>query len=153
MEVEITATVHDDEWKRALEALKLRIDVATRLGVQDGLSVIERHTRDALFAKSHPPRTPTPSHPGEPPAAITGQLARSVRSTQVRRKGDHGWTGTVAPHTVYARIQELGGVTGRGHRTHLPPRPYLNPTRLRYAHEVRRMIILRWRAVIESSGR
>jgi len=34
----------------------------------------------------------------------------------------------IGPTAVYSRIQELGGDTGRGHRSHLPPRPYIKPT-------------------------
>jgi phage gpG-like protein len=79
-----------------------------------------------LSLSSHPPRTKTPSAPGEPPSMITGALRGSVNQTQ--SFGDVGhWEVHRAPTTVYARIQELGGWTGRGHLTYLPPRPYVRP--------------------------
>jgi phage gpG-like protein len=36
----------------------------------------------------------------------------------------------VAESTVYARIQELSGWAGRGHRSFLPARPYVEPARM-----------------------
>jgi phage gpG-like protein len=52
---------------------------------------------------------PSPSPPGTPPARRTGTLARSVRAEPavLGRRG-HA-SASVAPHTVYARIQQLGG--------------------------------------------
>ena len=47
--------------------------------------------------------------------------------TALRRSGKGQWTARVAPTTVYARIQELGGQAGRGHQSALPPRPYVSP--------------------------
>lgn len=51
----------------------------------------------------------SPSPPGTPPARVTGTLARSVRATPAVRSGPYTATCSVAPHTVYARIQQLGG--------------------------------------------
>lgn len=51
---------------------------------------------------------PAPSPPGTPPARRSGTLARSVRPTKVRMSGFRA-TVSVAPHTVYARIQQKGG--------------------------------------------
>ncbi len=36
-------------------------------------------------------------------------------------------TATWGADTPYARIQEYGGGAGRGHKTQIPPRPYLQP--------------------------
>jgi phage gpG-like protein len=36
-------------------------------------------------------------------------------------------TATWGADTPYARIQEYGGAAGRGHKTQIPPRPYLQP--------------------------
>lgn len=33
----------------------------------------------------------------------------------------------LSPDTPYARIQEYGGYAGRGHKSYIPPRPYLQP--------------------------
>lgn len=51
----------------------------------------------------------SPSPPGTPPARVTGTLARSVRRTPGHRLSLYSYTVSVAPHTVYARIQQLGG--------------------------------------------
>lgn len=51
----------------------------------------------------------SPSPPGTPPARRTGTLARSVRAEPARVTGPGRAGSSVAPHTVYARIQQLGG--------------------------------------------
>jgi len=96
-------------------------------------AVMVRQVIEELGRSSHPPGTPTPSAPGDPPSLITGTLRRSVMAKNLgpgfRRVG---------ATTIYARIQELSGDTGRGHATHLPARPYLKPARekaLRPAYE------------------
>lgn len=82
-----------------------------------------------------------PSPPGTPPARKTGTLARSVRAEPAVLSGSGRATSSVAPHTVYARIQQLGGVIvpvrakrlrwkdkGGVHyrkRVRLPARPYM----------------------------
>jgi phage gpG-like protein len=53
-------------------------------------------------------RGPSPSAPGTPPARRTGTLARSVRAEPATGGGGRA-RASVAPHTVYARIQQLGG--------------------------------------------
>jgi phage gpG-like protein len=50
-----------------------------------------------------------PSPPGTPPARRTGTLARSVRAEPAVPAGAGRAKSSVAPHTVYARIQQLGG--------------------------------------------
>jgi hypothetical protein len=54
-------------------------------------------------------RGPSPSPAGTPPARRTGTLARSVRPEPAKAAGAGRATSSVAPHTVYARIQQLGG--------------------------------------------
>jgi hypothetical protein len=84
----------------------------------------------------------TPAAPGQPPAWRTGALARSVTS---RLTGSSGLTATavVAPHTIYARIQNAGGVNRAVHARYMhwvnsggswykkvvriPERPYMEP--------------------------
>jgi hypothetical protein len=51
---------------------------------------------------------PSPSAPGTPPARRSGTLARSVRAEPAKGSGGRA-TSSVAPHTVYARIQQAGG--------------------------------------------
>lgn len=80
---------------------------------------------------------PAPSPPGTPPARRSGTLARSVRAEPARGTGTRA-TSSVAPHTVYARIQQLGGTIrvvrakvltdGKrffGKQVTLPARPYM----------------------------
>jgi phage gpG-like protein len=62
---------------------------------------------------------------GEPLHIRTGRLFGSVDQTYFSPGAVA--MAHVAPTTVYARIQELGGVSGKGHRSHLPPRPYVAP--------------------------
>lgn len=97
-----------------------------------------------LVRYSHPPFTHTDSPPGQPPALVTGTLRRSV-TPELAAGGGPRATASVAPHTVYARIQELGGniypvrrkflrwvEDGSVHfskHVYLPPRPYMAPAR------------------------
>lgn len=84
-------------------------------------------TQLELSRTSHPRRTPTPSAPGSPPSLITGTLRRSIVASPAVPIGPGVWRATVGGTVIYARIQELGGQTGRNHATTLPPRPYLRP--------------------------
>jgi len=110
-------------------------------------------------------RGPSPSPPGTPPARRTGTLARSVRAEPATGSGDRA-TFSVAPHTVYARIQQLGGdiypVRAKalhwkdksGHHfakhVHLPARPYMVMTADRRAECRRRAIAAVSRVVREA---
>lgn len=92
-------------------------------------------------------RGPSPSPPGTPPARRTGTLARSVRPEPAVPAGAGRAMSSVAPHTVYARIQQLGGdiypvrakalrwkdKTGVhfAHHVYLPARPYMVMTEAR----------------------
>lgn len=87
----------------------------------------ERAIKAMLSRTSHSRGTPTPAPPGAPPAIITGTLRRSVIGSGPADEGGGRWVATVRPTTVYARIQEMGGRAGRGHRSKLPPRPYVAP--------------------------
>jgi phage gpG-like protein len=84
---------------------------------------------------------PSPSPPGTPPARRTGTLARSVVQEAAKLTGSGRASSSVAPHTVYARIQNNGGVivpvrakalrwkdkTGvhYARKVRLPARPYM----------------------------
>lgn len=86
-------------------------------------------------------RGPSPSAPGTPPARRTGTLARSVRAEPAKPAGAGRAQSSVAPRTVYARIQQLGGTivpvrakvlrwregqrVRYARRVHLPARPYM----------------------------
>ena len=91
---------------------------------------------------STPGQFGTSAAPGQPPAWRTGALARSVTA---RLAGSTGLTASavVAPHTIYARIQNAGGVNRPSHarymhwvnsggswykkRVKIPERPYMEP--------------------------
>jgi hypothetical protein len=116
-----------------LDAHKERVRPAV-LTAADGMA----HTFQRAVVQSM--HGPAPSPPGTPPARRTGTLARSVRPEAAALTGDYSATSSVAPHTVYARIQDQGGdihvvrakVLTDGKRffgTHvrLPPRPYMHP--------------------------
>ena len=60
---------------------------------------------------------PSPSAPGTPPGRRTGTLARSIRAEDPVMTGDYSAESSVAPHTVYARIQQRGGVIYPRHMT------------------------------------
>lgn len=119
----VIAVTGADDLAAALERMAERGASAARPAAEAMAAVAERAIKQELSASSHPRGTPTPSRPGEAPSLVTGQLRRSVRRTRSEGGAGH-WEAHVAPTTVYARIQELGGSAGRGHRTRLPARPY-----------------------------
>lgn len=125
MSIEIRFTA--DALITTLERMRNSADHSVR-DVAEGMAKTGiRGIQLQLSQSAHPRRTRTPSAPGTPPSLITGQLRRSVRRTYSSPAGAHQWAARVAPTTVYARIQEFGGNAGRGHRAHLPPRPYIRP--------------------------
>lgn len=109
-----------------IDRLILAVHAATRTGTDDAVDHVQDHTRRLLALRSHPRGTPTPSPWGQPPAKISGWLRDSVVTEPARETGN-GWRGKIGPTAVYGRIQELGGVAGRGHKSKLPSRPYLKP--------------------------
>ena len=121
--VEVTGSA---ELAAALERLAAAGKPAARQAALAMAAAAEREIKLLLSTSDHPPGTAPPSAPGEPPSLVTGQLRRSVRMTRSAGTAAR-WETQVAPTTVYGRIQELGGRTGRGHRTYLPPRPYVRP--------------------------
>jgi phage gpG-like protein len=108
---------------------------------------------------------PSPSSPGTPPARRTGTLARSVRAEPATASGAGRASSSVAPHTVYARIQQLGGdihivraqvltdgKTFFGTHVRLPARPYMtmDGTRRNACH--RAAVAAVQRVIREASG-
>ncbi|MBL7487077.1 hypothetical protein [Frankia sp. AgW1.1] len=105
-----------------LEAFGARGRAAVTAGVDAGANVAESAIKKQLSTYGqHRRGTPTPSPKDHPPAPVSGTLRRGVEK-QVRV----GYV-DVGPTVIYGRIQELGGTTGRGHRTTLPARPYVQP--------------------------
>lgn len=112
-----------DESIAALKLMSLSgIEAAAAAALAMG-EVVEREMRAQLSKTSHAPGTPTPSEPGEPPSMVSGDLRDSVIVKEVAP----GYV-QVGATTLYARIQQLGGMSGRGRATQTPARPYLEPT-------------------------
>jgi len=101
-----------------------RVETVTPQAVQRAGFEVQREAQRLLALSSHPPGTPTPSSPGQPPSMISGALRRSIEVGQPEMR-DGGWFIAVGPTIVYGRIQELGGQAGNG--ATLPPRPYMAP--------------------------
>ncbi len=126
--------------------LALRDRIASQAAVDAANAMALRYhehlTDVTLRLFSHPRFTRTPSPPGRPPALVTGTLRRSVRVEPAVPQGPGRAMSSVAPHTVYARIQEVGGdvhvvrarvlTDGRsffGKHVRIPARPYMRPAR------------------------
>lgn len=111
---------------RALRSLVARRKAATRPALAKAAHLVERNAKLLLSLTSHPKGTQTPSRPGEPPSLVTGTLKKSVK-VRGPRPIPGGYEAFIAPTVVYGRIQELGGMAGKGLRTRLPARPYMRP--------------------------
>jgi phage gpG-like protein len=100
------------------------VQTATVLATREVTELVEQVAFEHLTRQSHPPHTPTPSRPGDPPATISGALADSLHTEGPAVVGG-GVFARVGPTSPYGRIQELGGIAGWG--AQLPERPYLWP--------------------------
>jgi phage gpG-like protein len=97
---------------------------AGRAAATAGAEALRDVMKRKLSMRSHARGTPTPSAPGTPPARISGRLGGSVTASPATGGGGV-WRAHSGPHgVVYAAIQQHGGVAGRNHTSHLPPRPY-----------------------------
>lgn len=115
--------------------------------VKRGQVVVEAEAKKA-FTGAHPPGTPTTSRPGSAPDVVTGTLRRSIISDTPQRAGLLGAVGRVYPTAIYARIQELGGQTGRGGRTTLPARPYMMPAHEKVKPRLAQIAAEEWRRLV-----
>lgn len=137
-------------WTGAVRRTEGRMDRANWRATRLAMAVMEKRVKLYLRTFTHPEGTPTPSPPGGPPALVTGNLARSWRNRGPRlglKPGVVEMEG--GPTTVYARIQELGGQTGKGGRTRLPARPYVSPMVRAVRREVRRIYLEQWRKALD----
>lgn len=116
-----------DDVRRALEAMVARAEAETPEAINAILRLVASQQRMLLGLGSHAPGTKTGSPPGSPPWRISGHLMDSATVQRARPAGPYRWEGAAGPTARYGRIQELGGRTGAGHRTYLPPRPSLRP--------------------------
>jgi phage gpG-like protein len=138
------------ELRAALKARADAFDAATRKGTADAAHLAETAMKRKLTTYSHPKGTPTTSPPGQPPALVTGQLRRSIRVEGPTRVGPSTYQARIGPTAVYGRIQELGGMAGRGHASYLPPRPYVSPVlaELTASGRLRDAYMAAWRAAM-----
>ncbi|MFI1165657.1 hypothetical protein ACH4UM_19080 [Streptomyces sp. NPDC020801] len=134
----------------ALERIALSLNTATRTATAQASHLLEAEIKKTLTTTSHQRGTPTPSAPGEPPSLVTGTLRRSITVDGPHPLGLGRWDAQIGPTAVYGRIQEVGGVTGRGDATVLPPRPYLQPSfeRLATSGALSQIYHSAWRAAI-----
>ena len=110
-----------------LKAMQARVPAAVVASAMAmALDFTSEVKKDELTRYTHPPKVPTNSPPGEPPALVSGALRGSVRPEPPVASGPRAEV-TVGGTVIYARIQELGGRAGRNHASVLPPRPYLKP--------------------------
>lgn len=116
-----------DDLTAALDSVLAAVDRATADATVLAAALVEGRARANLSRTSHSRGTPTPSAPGQPPAKIDGHLQNSWHDTLPIPDGVGGWECTLSSALPYSLIQEVGGWAGRGHRSHLPPRPYLRP--------------------------
>lgn len=116
-----------DQVSARLTEMAARAEEETPRAINDVLRLVATQQRTLLNLGSHPPGTKTGSVPGSPPWRISGHLMDSSRVQRARPTGPGRWEGQTGGTAVYSRIQELGGWTGAGHRTYLPPRPSLRP--------------------------
>ncbi|HUY97044.1 MAG TPA: hypothetical protein VMW47_05410 [Verrucomicrobiae bacterium] len=160
----ITGSCDVGRAERMLRDWREAARMAAPRGLADATDTLRLETRVRLLRQSHAPGTPTPSVAPEPPAAISGHLARSVRALPVIEEGLSRFRSAVRTEgVVYAAIQQWGGTvrahhltaSGKpgwlgwggtpGHREHfarsvtLPPRPYLSTRE--------RAVATMWRAV------
>lgn len=136
-----------EEWGAAADALLGRVRDATDRAVDDGLALIQVEAQRNLALTSHPPRTPTPAAAGEPPSLISGALRRAMKVRRDRR-GPNVYSGATGPAIIYGPIQERGGWAGAGHRSYLPPRPYLRPARTVAIPKIRKLFADAWARAI-----
>lgn len=122
----IRARVHNRRTLNHLSRIIREIEDVTPDLVEEMRDQTKLDTVRLLRKRQHPRGTPTPSVAPEPPARVDGHLGRAFVSPPAVETMPGTWSATLGNTAVYSRIQELGGVSGRGHRSRLPPRPYLS---------------------------
>jgi hypothetical protein len=110
VEIFIHVDVDAKDWEAALDRWIVLAHEAAKAASQDGAEAIQKVTRAKLLGHSHPAHTRTPSPPGSPPAAISGELAASV---DVRMEDDWALVGPTdsarSKRGAYGRFLEMGG--------------------------------------------
>jgi phage gpG-like protein len=142
----------------ALERLTAKQAAATRTATAKALHLIEKEAKSALSQTSTSTDTGrdakgrflkhihSASAPGDPPFLRSGALRRSIQVDGPHPTGPTSVEGQVGPTIVYGRIQELGGVAGRG--AVLPARPYMQPSFEKVMPEIGVIYRDAWRAAL-----
>jgi hypothetical protein len=84
---------------------------APRAAATAGGQAGETMVKVVLNKLSHPAGTPTPSAPGQPPAKVSGFLARSIQRAPTATLGPGIATTTYGSVAIYAAVHENGPVT------------------------------------------
>jgi hypothetical protein len=136
------ATVEVGQFTAALAAWGQRTRAATEAGVVKAGGELKAVIEGNLDRSHYPPA----SDPGTPPAYRSGFLHDNVY--QRTRELAGGYQERVYPSTVYARIHELSGWAGAGHRSFLPKRPYVGPALDEYTPQFRGVMVEAWRTAL-----
>lgn len=114
---------------RMIEDYRSAMPVAILRGLRRGLQMAKRLALTRYMQRKDNRGFDPPNPPPGPLAIRQGNLARTVRVGDMRWSG-RKVTGTLeagSGEVLYARIHEMGGLTGRGGRVLMPARPYLRP--------------------------
>ncbi len=120
----------------ALQGFEHRASEGARAAADAMAEAAQGGMKALLGQSSHSRRTKTPSPPGSPPARVSGRLQGSVKARPPFQVGAARWEAHTASGIVYARIHEVGGWAGRGHKSYLPPRPYVLPAVIKMRAEL-----------------
>lgn len=140
-----------DAFDASFDALTDALAAATGPATAKAAHLVEGRVKRKLKRKAHKKGEPTNAAPGEPPATVTGTLARSERVEGPEEIGFGHYVAAIGPTVIYGRIQELGGKAGRG--ATLPARPSLFPTMDESGKDIDRIASEAWRAVLNEMDR
>jgi phage gpG-like protein len=94
---------------RQLQKVRTRAaGVAVQAAATAGGRAGETAAKEALRIRTHKIGTRTPSQPGQPPAKVSGALARSVQRAPTKRTGPGRAESVWGSKLIYAPVQEYG---------------------------------------------
>ncbi len=158
---DITITIDGlSELLASLEAIKARVDTATRYATRDSGKQLQSDARHN-FSGSHAPGFWHTG--GNQPNTVTGNLQASILSTPVVQQGRAKYATRVAPHAIYSRVIEFGAhidvktakylhwfdaqfqVDRYKKSVDIPPYPYFRPARMTLPPKMEQIFALAWR--------
>ena len=120
-EFEVNITLDIERFEAAIIDWSKQVRIENRLGALDAAKFVQELVRTNLLKYPHPPGTPTEAPILKGPVGfISGRLRDSIEVTEKPIAG----FATVGTSLYYARINEIGGWTGKDHMSFIPPRPY-----------------------------